>query len=65
MRYTASSFRDKVEKVEELLNSKREKEKLAFVGDGINDAPVLGRRISALLWELWDPMQPLRRQMWS
>ncbi|MBS6679166.1 MAG: cadmium-translocating P-type ATPase [Clostridiales bacterium] len=34
---------DKVEKVEELLNSKREKEKLAFVGDGINDAPVLGR----------------------
>ena len=34
---------DKVEKVEELLKNKREKEKLAFVGDGINDAPVLGR----------------------
>ena len=34
---------DKVEKVEELLASKREKEKLAFVGDGINDAPVLRR----------------------
>lgn len=34
---------DKVEKVEELLSRKREKEKLAFVGDGINDAPVLGR----------------------
>ena len=33
----------KVEKVEELLAAKTEKEKLAFVGDGINDAPVLGR----------------------
>ena len=34
---------DKVAKVEELLQSKGEKEKLAFVGDGINDAPVLSR----------------------
>lgn len=34
---------DKVEKVEELLAQKREKDKLAFVGDGINDAPVLTR----------------------
>jgi Cd2+/Zn2+-exporting ATPase len=34
---------DKVTKVEELLASKGEKEKLAFVGDGINDAPVLSR----------------------
>ncbi len=33
----------KVEKVEELLAAKDDKEKLAFVGDGINDAPVLGR----------------------
>lgn len=33
----------KVEKVEELLRMKSEKAKLAFVGDGINDAPVLGR----------------------
>lgn len=33
----------KVEKVEELLHSKAEKDKLAFVGDGINDAPVLRR----------------------
>ena len=34
---------DKVSKVEELLSKKTEKEKLAFVGDGINDAPVLSR----------------------
>lgn len=34
---------DKVEKVEQLLKQKHENEKLAFVGDGINDAPVLGR----------------------
>ena len=34
---------DKVTKVEELLAKKSEKEKLAFVGDGINDAPVLSR----------------------
>lgn len=33
----------KVEKVEELLRNKSKKEKLAFVGDGINDAPVLSR----------------------
>ena len=34
---------DKVSKVEELLSKKTEKEKLVFVGDGINDAPVLSR----------------------
>ena len=34
---------DKVEKVEELLAGQGEREKLAFVGDGINDAPVLSR----------------------
>ena len=34
---------DKVAKVEALLERKGEKEKLAFVGDGINDAPVLSR----------------------
>ena len=33
----------KVEKVEELLRREKGKGKLAFVGDGINDAPVLGR----------------------
>ncbi|MBR3334760.1 MAG: cadmium-translocating P-type ATPase [Clostridia bacterium] len=34
---------DKVEKVEELLGEKKAGETLAFVGDGINDAPVLSR----------------------
>ena len=34
---------DKVEKVEALLAAKQGREKLAFVGDGINDAPVLSR----------------------
>lgn len=34
---------DKVEKVEEMIDRKGAKEKLAFVGDGINDAPVLSR----------------------
>ena len=34
---------DKVNKVEELINETPEKEKVAFVGDGINDAPVLSR----------------------
>lgn len=34
---------DKVDEVEKLIVAKGEKEKLAFVGDGINDAPVLSR----------------------
>ena len=34
---------DKVTQVERLLDEKKENEKLAFVGDGINDAPVLSR----------------------
>ncbi len=34
---------DKVAQVEELLAAKGDKDKLAFVGDGINDAPVLSR----------------------
>lgn len=34
---------DKVSEVEKLLDKKEPKEKLAFVGDGINDAPVLSR----------------------
>ena len=39
--YTELLPNDKVEKVEELMKNKSEKGKLAFVGDGINDAPVL------------------------
>ncbi len=34
---------DKVEKIEELIAAKPDKERLVFVGDGINDAPVLSR----------------------
>ena len=41
--YTELLPADKVEKVEALLNTKSDREKLAFVGDGINDAPVLRR----------------------
>lgn len=41
--YTELLPADKVDKVEELLNEKSEKGKLIFVGDGINDAPVLAR----------------------
>lgn len=41
--YTELLPADKVEKVEKLLNEKSPKGKLAFVGDGINDAPVLSR----------------------
>lgn len=41
--YTELLPGDKVEKVEALIKSKSDKGKLAFVGDGINDAPVLTR----------------------
>ena len=41
--YTELLPADKVEKVEALLKTKSDREKLAFVGDGINDAPVLRR----------------------
>lgn len=41
--YTELLPGDKVEKLEELFNQKSSKGKLAFVGDGINDAPVLAR----------------------
>ncbi|KXB45206.1 cadmium-exporting ATPase [Tissierellia bacterium KA00581] len=41
--YTELLPADKVEKLEELFSQKSKKGKLAFVGDGINDAPVLAR----------------------
>ena len=44
---------DKVEKVEQLIQNKPEKEKLAFVGDGINDARCFAGQTSVLLWALW------------
>ncbi len=39
--YTDLLPQDKVDKVEELIQNKKENSKVAFVGDGINDAPVL------------------------
>jgi len=41
--YTELLPADKVDKIEKLFNEKSDKGKLAFVGDGINDAPVLAR----------------------
>ena len=41
--YTELLPADKVDRVEELLKQKSERGMLAFVGDGINDAPVLAR----------------------
>lgn len=53
---------DKVSAVEKLLAQRTGSGKLAFVGDGINDAPVLSRAISALRWEPWDQTLPLKLQ---
>ncbi len=54
---------DKVSKVEELLSTKAEKDKLAFVGDGINDAPVLTRADIELQWVQWVLMRQLKLLM--
>ena len=52
--FMRSSFRGiRVAKVEELLAQQTGKHRLAFVGDGINDAPVLSRLMWELPWEAW------------
>ena len=63
--YTQLLPGDKVERVEALLQETSPKGKLAFVGDGINDAPVLRPgRTSASPWVPWAATRPLRRRTW-
>ena len=49
---------DKVVKVEKLLENQRDKEKLAFAGDGINVLRCLQEQILGLPWGAWDLMRP-------
>ena len=51
---------DKVDRVESLLKQVSSKGALAFVGDGINDAPVLSRADTASPWAVWVRTPPSR-----
>ena len=55
---------DKVERVEALLAAESGKGKLAFVGDGINDAPCSPVQTLALPWAPWVPTPQLRPLTW-
>lgn len=55
---------DKVDRVEALLKALPEGRKLAFVGDGINDAPVLSRADVGIAMGSRDRMRQLRLRMW-
>ena len=62
--YTELLPADKVDRVEAMLKQTSEKGKLVFVGDGINDAPVLARADVVSLWVASAPTRRLRLRMW-